>query len=335
MRVVEPNAEVIEERDPFKLIEIAGRLCYKTEDKITENSCYDFVDMLISKKHYAMLEHGHAHFLIESKKPNHVRKLLDNIPYAVWDEFMISNTECGFVVTLSISHLFNMNVPKLEVNSRQEVVLSNINELLLRCRNTFITCYNEGVLFSTHEVYANSAILDSEDIYSVQLIPESELQHYFKYFNANRLRDHIFTSIKFICDRGVSHELVRHRISVAQESQRYCNYSKDRFGDEITFIKPVNIDKRTEAYLIWLKVCAYSETSYFDLLNSGLKPQDARSVLPNSTKTEVILTANCLQWEHFFDLRSKGTTGTPHPDMKVVADIALEKYNSHIKNLNN
>ena len=139
--------------------------------------------------------------------------------------------------------------------------------------------------------------------------------------------EHCSISVKFICDRGVSHELVRHRIaSFAQESTRYCNYSKDDFGSEITFIKPLYLDEDTEGYRYWRAACFVSEKAYFDLLNWGCTPQEARAVLPNSLKTEIVVTMNLREWRHFFKLRALGITGKPHPQMKELALPLLNDF---------
>lgn len=105
--------------------------------------------------------------------------------------------------------------------------------------------------------------------------------------------EHYDITVKFICDRGVSHELVRHRLaSYCQESTRYCNYSKDGFGGEITVIKPIFLVEGTPGWDIWRDACRCAEDAYFDMLTFGCTPQEARSVLPNSLKTEVVMTAN-------------------------------------------
>ena len=128
---------------------------------------------------------------------------------------------------------------------------------------------------------------------------------------------------KIICDRGVSHELVRHRsFSFAQESQRYCNYSKDKFGKELTFISPVK-DMTPDEYKVWRHALSTAEESYFKLIDLGFKPQEARSVLPNSTKTEIIVTGFKTDWDAFFDLRYFETTGPAHPDMKRVEEFVM------------
>ena len=150
-------------------------------------------------------------------------------------------------------------------------------------------------------------------------------------------------TMKFICDRGVSHELVRHRrMSFAQESQRYCNYSKDKFDNGITFIKPswcdkeamsvigdiaaIDTEKSSAEFVLWLTYLANAEKAYLKLLEMGWTPQQARSVLPNATKTEIIMTGFEDDWKHFFNLRLRGTTGKPHPDMLVVAQLAWNEF---------
>lgn len=123
-------------------------------------------------------------------------------------------------------------------------------------------------------------------------------------------------TIKFICDRGVSHEIVRHRMaSFAQESTRYCNYTQDKFGNEITFIKPFFFDDE-ETYSCWEKAMAYVEKQYFELIKAGATAQEARTVLPNSVKTEIVMTANYREWRHFFKLRAARATGPAHPQME-------------------
>lgn len=124
--------------------------------------------------------------------------------------------------------------------------------------------------------------------------------------------EHASASLLFICDRGVSHEIVRHRLaSFAQESTRYCNYSKDKFGGEITVIKPDEIDVD-----VFQAMVSSAEAEYLSLLNDGQSPQIARSILPTCTKTEVVMTANFREWLHFLKLRCAKAA---HPQMREVA----------------
>lgn len=135
--------------------------------------------------------------------------------------------------------------------------------------------------------------------------------------------EHGVLTVKFICDRGVSHEIVRHRIaSYCQESTRYCNYSQDKFGNEITVIRPCFLMEGTKEYELWSHACDRAESAYFDMLISGCTPQEARSVLPNSLKTEVVMTANIREWRHFIKLR---TSEKAHPQMRQIACMLANK----------
>ena len=133
--------------------------------------------------------------------------------------------------------------------------------------------------------------------------------------------EHFSFTVRFICDRGVSHEIVRHRIaSYCQESTRYCNYSKDDFCSEITVIEPLFLEPGTKGYDLWETSCLIAEGMYFKLLDWGCSPQEARAVLPNSLKTEIAMTANIREWRHFFKLRCSPAA---HPQMREVACMLL------------
>jgi len=137
--------------------------------------------------------------------------------------------------------------------------------------------------------------------------------------------EHVSFSVRFIVDRGVSHEIVRHRIcSFSQESTRYCNFSKEKFGNEITVIKP-NFFNSVDEAVIWEVSCKNSEGMYFRLLDNGMTPEQARSVLPNSLKTELIMTANIREWRHFLKLR---TSTAAHPQLIEVTIPLLEELKS-------
>ena len=139
--------------------------------------------------------------------------------------------------------------------------------------------------------------------------------------------EHYSISVRFICDRGISHEIVRHRIaSFSQESTRYCNYSNDKFGKEINVIDPEFGDNE-EAYKIWYKACEDAEKAYFDLLDAGCTPQYARAVLPTCLKTELVMTCNIREWRHFLKLRCEIDS---HPQVRKIASILLEKFKTNI-----
>lgn len=293
MKLIESSVQIIEEKDPYKMIELAGRTCYKSEDKITENSAKEFVDRMIKLGHGAMLEHGTIYLTIDGEDPN-LSRIQSNpytkvnlVPYEVL-------TEDNYTISYKAYITTNLRV----------LIENNLKELL---------CY--------------------------QVEPT---EHHEKRITA-----------KFICDRGVSHEFVRHRVfSFAQESQRYCNYNKDKFNNELTFIKPTWLDIPTGDYTYWdgdwcdldnMKIQLPSDNGVADnflwclnnagmqyrlLINKGLKPQEARGVLPNATKTELVMTGFESDWEHFFELRCSGAA---HPDAKKLADELKSLMN--VKNI--
>ena len=140
--------------------------------------------------------------------------------------------------------------------------------------------------------------------------------------------EHESITVRFVCDRGVSHEIVRHRIaSFSQESTRYCNYSGDRFGSGITVIKPCFLKEKTGAYTSWITAMFVAEKEYFAMLNWGCTPQEARSVLPNSVKTELVMTANLREWRHFLKLR---TAKAAHPQMRELTVPLLHELQERI-----
>lgn len=282
MKLIESSVQIIEEKDPYKMIELAGRTCYKSEDKITEDSAKEFVDRMIKLGHGAMLEHGTIYLTIDGEDPN-LSKIQSNpytmvnlVPYEVL-------TEGNYTISYKAHITTNLRV----------LIENNLKELL-----------------------------------QYQVEPT---EHHEKRITA-----------KFICDRGVSHEFVRHRVfSFAQESQRYCNYNKDKFNNELTFIKPTWLDIPTGDYTYWdgdwcdidnMKIQLPSDNGVADnflwclnnagmqyrlLINKGLKPQEARGVLPNATKTELVMTGFESDWEGFFKLRCSGAA---HPDARKLAD---------------
>lgn len=140
--------------------------------------------------------------------------------------------------------------------------------------------------------------------------------------------EHYSFSVKFIVDRGISHEIVRHRIaSFAQESTRYCNYTKDDFGNEITVIEPCYLIKDTPAYKAWKDCCQEAENTYFALLDAGLMPQEARAVLPTSLKTELVVTADLREWRNIFKLRCSKKA---HPQIQEVMLPLLNEMHKKI-----
>ncbi len=140
--------------------------------------------------------------------------------------------------------------------------------------------------------------------------------------------EHEKLTVKFVCDRGVTHEIVRHRIaSYSQESTRYCNYSKDKFGNELTFIRPCFWADDSVEYAVWKQAMEEIEKTYVKLISLGAKPEEARSILPNSLKTEIVCTMNLREWRHFFRLR---TAERAHPQIREISVALLDELKKRI-----
>lgn len=186
------------------------------------------------------------------------------------------------------------------------------NEILNRIERAGRTCYK-----SEDKISPSSSAKFVENI--IRIGHESVIEH-----------EKI--TVRIICDRGVSHEIVRHRIaSYSQESTRYCNYSNNKFGHQIAVIEPFFWNKNNEAdkrkYKIWEKAMLATEKAYLELIDAGATPQEARSVLPNSLKTEIVVTMNIREWRHFFKLR---TSKAAHPQMREIACPLLDSFKKHI-----
>ena len=283
MKLIKPKFEIIEQEPGlegiYKAIELAGRTCYKSEDKITPVSAEEFVNRMIKSGHHAMLEFGTVYLMAETKDfvgpDGYVNPLekYENNPYSKVE----IDVDDNFYIT---------------TNYRVLVEHNWLNDLKYICEPTE---YHERRV-----------------------------------------------TVHFVCDRGVSHEFVRHRVmSFAQESTRYCNYSKDKFGNELTFIQPswIIFDKviapinelcllsgqydRENPNLRYLATLVEATYAYLSLLDKGWKPEQAREVLPNALKTELVMTGFVSDWQHFFGLRCDKAA---HPQARELAIPLQEEF---------
>lgn len=303
MRLVNPSVEqVIQEsglNGIYKQIELAGRTCYKSEDKITDDSAEKFVERMIKSKHTAMLEHGTLYLDVPMGTPM---------------------TDKYYIVKSSIIQFFKHN-PYSRVHS-YEVITEDADGIKVSSERYAITTnwrvFIEQVpwkkLGPIRETKLNNIIMGLDKDYVLSFMCEPNEHHDKRY------------SFRTICDRGVTHEEVRHRpMSPAQESTRYCDYMKEKFGVSVSFMQPVWMkpedQKEFEEDLKW------AEKLYFKWRNKGYPPEEARYFLLTGVKSEIVITGYRDQWDHFMDLRSRGTTGRPQPDMKVIGDMIVELFN--------
>ena len=282
MKLINSSVEVIEPtgytlQNVYEQIEFAGRTCYKSEDKITEESAKGFVNRMVASKHYAMLEHG-----------------------TVYLKFTDSSTKTLIIDGIRCSEYLYDNY----ISNKYSIIHS-------------VPCVGNTNWYVTtnYRVLVENNWLDD-----LQYLCEPTEYHEKR------------TTVRFICDRGISHELVRHRVfSFAQESTRYCNYSKDKFGNELTFIKPSWWkEEDNEVATLYIQPWRNIENCYLTLIENGIKPQDARAILPNALKTEVVMTGFESDWDHFFELRCAKAA---HPDMQKLANELKGKF--HEKEVDN
>ena len=281
MKLIESKVEIIEQQPGidgiYKMIECAGRVCYKSEDKITEDSAKSFVDRMIKSKHGAMLEHGTVYLKIQANY---------DTANQTW------------------------NIPQ----------------------NFF------PFLFERNK-YSKVNKIESEDICdwyittNMRVIVEHNLYDCLKYVcEPTEMHEKRITA-RFTCDMGVGREITRHRtLSFAQESTRYCNYSKSKFGAELTFIRPEWYKKTLEnTHAGFERFLKEAQEIYIALLDQGYTAQEARQVLPLALKTEIVVTGFESDWEHFFELR---TAKSAHPDCVKLAVELKQKLIDNGYNFN-
>ena len=320
MKVIAPSVEIMRTglgKDidilPEKHIEKVGRTCYKSEDKITDDSAAKFVGNLIKRGHEAMIEHWSLIFKTNEGSFNEFKSdwnlLLQgsNIPlkerlrpYLRFTDYYMENGEIRYIVSGNMRAL-------------RDYAKACVEAFGFMPRYMHGMIRNYPLFFPEYQDYV-PPIISNTILIPINVCDLSE----------DERKIHQDITVKFICDRGVSHEMVRHRVaSFAQESTRYCNYGQDKFGSELTVIRPSWCGQYSDLYKRWYEGCLLSEGAYFTLLAEGATPQEARSVLPNSLKTEIIVTMNLDGWEHFFSLRCDPAA---QPDMREVAIMARDLF---------
>lgn len=281
INIITPSVSKITEKDMLRKIELVGRVCYKSEDKITEDSAKKFVDNLIKRGHYSVLEHYVKHWVaytITKSQLDIFNKYYKPIPHA------------------------NLTITHIRGEKYRIIFSANLRVLL---ENNLATYQGNGeFLFKVNSLFEPCDFDDIED-----KTEEEILKHEYK-------------TLRFITDRGVTHELVRHRkFSFAQESTRYVNYN----NKGMTFILPsflYTLKEEDSLVQSFKTMCIQTAENYNRLIDKfNLKPQDARAVLSNALKTEIIVTGNMEEWNHFFKLRC---TKEAHPDMQIVANMAMK-----------
>ena len=270
MKLIKPSFEIWEQpaglEGVYKQIEKAGRVCYKSEDKITEDSAKPFVDRMIKSGHGAMLEHGTVYMFMPMDCDKHDY-------HVAW---------------------------KYHKNKYSKVIIRN--EHFLLNKNGYYITTNFRVLVENNWLDDLKYICEPTEYHEKRVC------------------------VHFICDRGILAEFTRHRVfSFSAESTRYCNYSKNKFGNEVTFIEPCwsTTEPMRNGFSEFKTALAEAENHYLFLIENGWKPQQARAVLPNSLKTELVMTGFVSDWKHFFELRCDSAA---HPQARELAIPLREEF---------
>ena len=300
MRIVDPSYEIQDDLDQDSLVvrlEACGRICYKSEGSINENSALPFVKKIA--------EHGH----------NSVMEMA-----VVTLGVKCSDEQFDALLTLEPRYLF---VDRLEDEVLVTASIRSLRELYQRAGKTEIVEAMVGFMVAGHS-YLFEGVWDggsgqlAESTIVVRKLELTEVDG----LSPELIANHRFLGVKFIINRAVTHEIVRHRpCSFLQESQRYCRYSQDKFDNQVTFIKPMFYEEGTDEFALWQKAMEDTEQIYLKLLDTST-PQAARTVLPNSCKTEIIVYCNLAEWRHIFKLR---TTPAAEPSMReIMIPLAAE-----------
>lgn len=297
MKIMQPSAHILPMSGSiFEHVERCGRIAYKSEDKITEGSYLRFIRNVIERGHESVLEHGNYIFKVEQSGYEWVRELCVMLNFAPY-------TKNGYS-------------PRLRFTARdgRYIVSGNI-----RAWRDFIRVTRE----EGHAVpdWVENAFRGNPAFFDIKFDSQKPHAHEFQQIERpeellqEELLAHWTETVHFVCSRAISHELVRHRaLSPTQESQRYVNYAKGRFGGEVAFIQPEFFKGFRES--LWKMKVKQSEEDYMMWIDMGYPPQEARESLPNSTKTELVMTGTLGEWLHFFDLREAPDA---HSEMRRLA----------------
>lgn len=294
MNIIPPSYEILDNLDQQGLavrIEFSGRICYKSEDKIDQDSAVPFASKMAEHGHNSVLEMGVLSLRVRFPEADMLPEL-----YATQPRYLQIDNETDSTLLVTGS-----------VRAFREMLMFHPGCRLIQGMTAFLA-ERHPYFFSTIIPAGGFQAQPGMSVSKVSLLEIDRLPQPL------RLK-HRHIAVKFIVNRAVTHEIVRHRpCSFLQESQRYCRYADNKFGGEVTFIKPMFYEEGTPEYALWLKAMAETEQLYLKLLETST-PQAARTVLPNSCKTELIVYANLQEWRHIFRLR---TTKAAEPSMREV-----------------
>ena len=285
MKLIKPSFLIIEQQvgleGIYKMIELAGRVCHKSEDKITETSTKEFVERMLKMKHLSTCEFGTIYLYYKVDKPSTmVKEIIDFYKNNQYSKVKCINNYSNTYSECGMGRVYDIEYSEYFITTNLRVCLEN-----------------------NRQEYLTNALCEPTE------------NHHKRY------------TVKFVLDRAILAEFTRHRkFSFMAESSRYNNYSKDKFGNELTFIKPCWLTgsmKSNLTYLEWETTLQEIEKSYLMLTKNGWKAEEARSILPLSLKTELYMCGFAEDWEHFFSLRCATNA---HPQARELAIPLKEEF---------
>jgi len=302
MRVISPSFEILTELDKSSMasrIEICGRVCYKSEEKITADSAEPFIKNVLKRKHNSVAEMAVLSIEIAIDQQSYIGHFFEVIPRY----FAIDSVDKKVLMITG------------SVRAFRELFIDNPAVKVVKGITAFLG--NRYPLFFD-DLKPKSGWMPQTGI-KIRKMPLAEVDS----LPVAQLAKHRFIAVKFITNRAVTHEIVRHRpCSFLQESQRYCRYDKNQFGNEVTFIKPLFFEDGSPEYAIWEKAMQDTEAMYLELLKTS-SPQAARTILPNSCKTEIVVYASLAEWSHIFMQR---TSPAAEPSMRELMIPLLAEF---------
>lgn len=319
MQIIEPEAHwYLDNSNQAKKIEYCARLCYASLDKMTKESYHNFIPSIINRGHESVLEHGN--YIFKITKNEYLNFLLK---YMSLSDGKYRKDGISLRLRFSLNEIDEYGIISGNVRAWRDyirVILDTDESLMLNCVPTFFTF---NILFcDLLKPYVDKYTELREYVDDkIKLVTDSSE------LTEEEQKIHITKTAIITCSRALSHELVRHRsLSPSQQSQRYVNYAKEKYGKEITFIKPIWLENSGIKSKLWKMDMRFSELNYILLVNKfRLKPQEAREVLPNSTATTLALTGTLADWDNFFRLR---TAADAHPEARKIANMLLTANNN-------
>lgn len=313
MKIIKQSFEIFEQPKPeeqlkvLQHIERAGRVCYKSEDKITDDSCRRFVESIRNRGHWSVLEHYSFSLWIPELSYMRFQSLVEDHDDPVLEFYLkfIKLSRVPFPKEENKEFLLTLSATSINYiwNYKEAAIFDEFIDNVFK----FIAIDYPELIKVPDRIDISDKRKSDNILYSKkEEIIEADLHHF-----------HIFITVQMTTSRSIANEVVRHRVaSYSQASTRYCNYSNDKFDNQISVIDNDHIKHDSEEYEMWKKTLQISEIAYMELINKGVKPELARDILSLSLSTELFMSASIFEWQHFMKMRMSNAA---HPQIRELA----------------